>query len=392
MDTAFFDNAPPRLGTNCYKWDSLRESYKTEGLLPFWVADMEFGTLPQIKAALQERIDKPVYGYTFAGPEYFQSITEWYRVRHHVQIEREEIIPLPGVVMGVGHILNVFTGKGDRVIINTPVYDSFADLISRMGRVVADAPLLKEGESYTLDFEKIESRLQEGAKAYVFCSPHNPVGRVWKKEEVEHVVRLCCKYRVPLIADEIHSDLVFAGHRHYPAFSASKEAEKCVILLNSPSKTFNIASLKSAYIITKNPEFGKKIREEIHMYHMGVCFLGYLSTEIAYFQGAEWVDALTGYLEGNARFAYEYLQDRLPRIKTYVPDGTFLMWLDFTNYGMSQEELMNFLVKRAGLVLNSGTDYGAQYEGFARFNIGAPRSFVKKGLERLAEAMESNKI
>lgn len=384
----FFDKAASRKGTNCYKWDGLEKSYGTSDLMPFWVADMEFETFPPVREAMEERIAKPVYSYTFADGGYIQSIVDWYCDRHHVGISEKELIPLPGVVMGIGHVLNLFTKEGDKVILNTPVYDSFFSLLRDMGRVVSDAPLRKEGERYFLDYDAIEARMKEGAKAYIFCSPHNPVGRVWTKEEIAKVAELCCQYGIPLISDEIHSDLVFGGHRHFPAFSVSEQAERCTFVLNSPSKTFNLASLKSAYIITKNPRYEEMIRREINMYHMGICFLGYLSTRVAYQKGAEWVDELNRYLEANAEFVYGYLKECMPRVKAYVPEGTFLMWLDFTEYGFSQQELMDILVKKAGLALSSGTAYGPAYEGFVRFNIGAPREFIREGLEKLSHAFE----
>ncbi|MBU5627969.1 pyridoxal phosphate-dependent aminotransferase [Oscillibacter sp. MSJ-2] len=383
---SYFDAMPDRKGTNCYKWDGLKSTYGDGNLMPFWIADMEFATPPQIRRAVERRLECPAYSYTFADDGYFESIVGWYLCRHGLRVEKEEILPLPGVVMGIAHALNVVTKPGDRVIVNTPVYDPFMDVIVRLGRVVADVPLVRGETRYTLDLRGIEERLKQGAKAYILCSPHNPVGRVWEREELAAVAELCQRYGAVLIADEIHSDLAFSGHTHIPVLSVSKEAEQCALLLNSPAKTFNLSSFKSGYLLTKNRELMSRLREEITKYHMGVCFLGYLSTKTAYGECAGWVDELVAYLEENARYACLYLRENLPKVQVHMPEGTFLMWLDFSRYHLPQRQLMERMAKEARLAVSDGAEYGPGGEGFIRFNIGAPRSYLRYGLEQLRTA------
>lgn len=386
-----FDFCAPRRGTSCFKWDALAEEYGRADLLPYWIADTEFATLPAITEALIERLKKPVYSYTFPDDGFFNSIIHWYQKRYGVSVAREEIFPLPAIMFGIGRILETFTEKGDKVILNTPVYESYLDTAPRLGRVIADAPLKKQGEHYDLDFEAIERRMQEGAKAYILCTPHNPVGRIWSEEDLRRVASLCCKYHVILIADEIHSDIIFGGRKHHPAFSVSEEAAQCTIMFNSTAKTFNTASLKTAYIICKNKDYLAKVRESVALYHLGVPFLGCLATKVAYEQGDSWVDEQNAYLEENAEFVYAFIKEHLPRIKTFVPESTFLMWFDFRDCGMTHKELMRFLVEKAGLALSDGTHYGPAYQDFARFNIGAPRAFLEEGLNRLVDAFASIK-
>lgn len=381
-----FEKMPDRRKTNCYKWDLLEKNYGNAELMPFWVADMEFETFPPILNSLRDRIEKQVYSYSFIDDRFFESIRDWYNKRHHVIVNKKHILAISGVLVALDRIVNEFTKEGDKVIINTPVYDCFSNLITRTKRVITDAPLKKIGEQYKLDFERIENQMRDGAKLYFFCNPHNPVGRVWSREDIEHVAKLCCQYGIPMVSDEIHSDIVFKGFQHVPAFCVSDEAKESVILINSPSKTFNIAALESAYIITENEKYRVRLQKEFARFHAGANFLGVIATETAYETGNEYVDALALYLEDNARFVCEYLKEHLPQVKTYIPEATYLMWLDFTACEMPQEELMEFLKKQAGLALSSGVAYGKSYEGFVRINIGAPRYFLENGMQKLAEA------
>jgi len=387
----YFDRCASRKGTDSWKWDMLRQRYGDKDLMPFHIADMEFETPPAIREALIERIAHPVFSYTYPGDSYYQSIINWYQARHQVAIDADEIIFTPGVMLGLCHILNAITEPSDKVLINTPVYNCFANMLGRMDRTIVDAPLRRNDDFYTLDLEAIERELRNGAKAYIFCTPHNPVGRVWTRDEIARVAELCYRYHVPLLADEIHSDLVFKGHKHIPTFSVSPEAEQCTIVLNSSSKTFNIAGVCSAYMIVKNPDYRALLKKALARFNTdGGCF-AFTATTAGYQHCAAWVDGLVDYIEGNARFVCDYLRENLPQVKTYVPEGTFLMWLDFTHYQMTQSELMSFLVDKAGLVLSDGTTFGKDHIGFARLNIGAPRAFVEEGLTKLVSTFTTIK-
>lgn len=381
-----FDLCVPRKGTNCYKWDDLKGSYGEEDLLPFWIADTEFYTLPDLTAALTERLRKPAYSYTFPDDGFLDSIIHWYKKRHGAEIERRDLFHVPGVVFAIGRIIETFSREGDAVIINPPVYESFIDMIPRLKRKIAEAPLVVRKGHYELDFDAIEAQMKAGAKIYLLCSPHNPTGRVWTKEELAKIAALCCEYHVLLIADEIHSDIVYGETAFTPIISVSQEAEKCAIIVNSPAKTFNVASLKTAYLISKNQEILSEAKEAIACYHLGVTFLGYLGCRTVYEKGDDYVDELCAYIRSNAEFVCDYLAQHAPRIKTYVPESTFLMWLDFREYGLSQEELEKYLVERAGVALCPGVHYGRQGYGFMRLNIGEPRALLEQGLKQIVDA------
>lgn len=384
-----FDLPVPRRGTNCYKWDDLKNTYGKENLLPFWIADTEFCTLPELTDALMERIKKPAYSYTFPDDGFFESIIHWYKKRHHVTIMRGEVFPAPGVVFAVARIIETFTQEGDAVIINQPVYESFLDTIPRLKRKIADAPLLFQNGRYELDFDAIETQMKAGAKVYLLCSPHNPVGRIWTKDELAHIAALCKQYGVLLVSDEIHSDIAYGDVEFTPAFACSEEAAQCTIVANSPAKTFNIASLKTAYLISRNEEILAKARESIACYHLGVTFLGYLGCRTVYERGDDYTDELCGYIRDNAKFVCSYLSEKLPRIKTHMPESTFLMWLDFNDYGLPHETLEKILIEKAGVALSSGLHYGEQGRGFMRLNIGEPRELLEQGLKRIEDAFAS---
>lgn len=384
-----FDLPAPRRGTNCYKWDDLKENYGKADLLPYWIADTEFCTMPELTEALMERIKKPVYSYTFPDEGFFGSIIRWYEKRHQVKLLREEIFPAPGVVFAVGRIIETFTQEGDAVIINQPVYESFLDMIPRLRRKIADAPLVCRDGRYELDFDAIEAQMKAGAKIYLLCSPHNPVGRVWTKDELAKIAALCSRYGVLLVSDEIHSDVVYGDMAFTPAFASSDEAAQCTIVVNSPAKTFNIASLKTAYLISKNSDLLAKAKESIACYHLGVTFLGYLGCRTVYEQGDDYADELCRYVKENAAFVCSEIREKLPRVKTYMPESTFLMWLDFNDYGLSHEELEAFLVEKAGVALSSGLHYGEQGRGFMRLNIGEPRALLAQGLKQIEDAFAS---
>jgi cystathionine beta-lyase len=239
-----------------------------------------------------------------------------------------------------------------------------------------------------MDFDDFEAKLREGAQAFILCSPHNPVGRVWEKNELEKVVELCARYGTLIISDEIHSDLVFSGHKHTPLLNVSPKAGDIAVIASAPSKTFNVAGLKASFLIARNPDLRSKIRTLLDQLHMGVNLFGYKAAEVVYREGEKWLEELLIYLEDNAKFVVSFLESHLPRVKTYVPESTYLMWLDFSTYGLEQKDLMKKLKEEAHVALNDGVTFGDEGKGHVRLNIGTPRSLIREGLEKIAAAFD----
>lgn len=380
-----FDKTLNRYHTEVIKWDRLAQDFGREGLLPFGIADMDFEVLPELQEAMVKRAEHPTYGYTFPSEEYFNSFIHWNHERNNFDIRKEEIVAVPGIVCAFSFIVYALTAPGDQVLVNTPAYDPFFNVIKQQKRKLVTSGLILQDGTYTFDLKDMEERFKEGVKLLVLCNPHNPVGRVWQRSELEAVVALCHKYGVKIFSDEIHCDLIFPGHHHIPLLALSEQAAEISLLAMAPSKTFNVAGLKSSFMVAKNPEIREKISEAITAFHVGVNLFGLKATEVAYSKGAQWTDELVAYLYENAKMVDAFVKANLPRVKTYVPDGTYLMWLDFSDYGLTQEDLMAKLVE-AGVALNDGSHYGDEGAGFARINIGTPRSVLTEGMERIRKA------
>ncbi len=377
-----FNSLLARRNTDCTKWDALMRDYGRDDLMPFWVADMDFPVLPEISEAIRNRAAPgQTFGYTFTGHSYLQSVIGWNLRRHDLRLTEEEILPVPGVVTAMAIILMALTQKGDRVVINPPVYPPFYQVVGRLGRELVPVPLVKK-QRYELDFEALEREFRKGVQAYLFCSPHNPVGRVWTEQELMMLTALCRKYHVLMVSDEIHSDIVYTGSSHTTILKCMEEA----IALTAPSKTFNLAGLKSSTMLIRDPALRQQVGGMMETLHLYCNLFSYCAAEAAYTSGDRWVDELNQYLKENAETVCGFLKDRLPTVAAYVPEGTYLMWLDFSKTGLAGEALQKQLVEKAGLALNAGSSFGQSYGGFARMNIAAPRSYLIKGLEKMAAA------
>lgn len=381
-----FDSLLSRRGTSSTKWDALSRDYGNAKLLPFWVADMDFKLPPELNEALRQRTIDATYGYTFASDSYFHSIETWYAERHEISIKKEEIVNVPGVLTGLSLAISALCGKNDRILINTPAYPPFLLLAKNSDFELVRSPLLKKESGYEFDFQDIEKRLKQGIRCFVVCSPHNPVGRVWTQNELARIVELCDSYGTFILSDEIHCDLVYPGHQHLPMTSISERAKQISMVASAPSKTFNIAGLKSSYLIIQNNEVREKIKAMIEKYHLYNNLFGLLATEVAYSHGVRWLDELLTYLWKNACFVRDFVAYRKLKINVEMPEATYLMWMDFSSYGMSQEALMEKLKNVAGVALNNGLDFGDQCTGFVRLNIGTTREFLEEGMKRIADA------
>ena len=383
-----FDEKIERTGTRSEKWDGLGQVFGAPEALALWVADMDFSSPPAVTEALVHRAGHPVYGYTLWEESYYDAARDWYRRRQGWSFPREAVLSSAGVVNGLSMALRALTEPGDPVVIQPPVYGPFYSIPRLNDRPLRENTLRETPRGWTVDFEDLDRQL-DGAKVLMLCSPHNPVGRVWTREELEETIRLCQRHNVLVFADEIHSDLVFAGHRHLPLATLSAEAADRVVTFVAPSKTFNLAGLSTALMVVTNEDLRDRIREELARtgMHMGNTF-GIEGLEAAYRDGEPWLEELLTYLEESADMVLKTLEERLPGIRARKPEGTYLLWMDFRSLGISQGELIRWVVRDCGLALSSGTFFGDGGEGFLRMNLACPRPMLREALARLEHGME----
>lgn len=381
-----FDTYIDRIGTNCEKYESLVPLFGTDKVIPLWLADMDFATADFICDAMRQRLEHPIFGYTFRPECYHNSIAGWVERRAGWEIDTQWLAFSPGVVAGVTFAMLGCTKEGDGVVIQPPVYHPFANTIRFNNRVVLNNPLVESKGGYVIDFEDLETKLAN-AKAFILCNPHNPTGRVYTRDELVHIGELCAKYDVTIISDEIHSDFTFKPNRHIHIASLSDDLAMRTITLLAPSKSFNIAGLSTAVAIIPNAKRMESYREQVAKIHVdnGNIF-GTVALKAAYEQGDEWMDQMLDYLQGNVDFVYDFISQNIPSVGCYKPESTFLMWLDFRGWGMEHADLCRFLVEKAGLGMGDGAIYGVEGVGFQRLNIGTPRSVLRRALEQLAEA------
>lgn len=377
-----FDREYDRRGTDCVKWDS----YPND-LLPMWVADMDFEAPAPIYEAFEKRAAHHVYAYSILSDKYYQAIADWMKRRHDYEIEKDWIVFTPGVVVALTLAVQTVTKLGDEVMILSPVYGPFRGSITACGRKLLESPMKNNDGYYTIDFEDMERRITPNTKAFMLCSPHNPVGRVWNREELEQIAQFCLKHDLYLIADEIHNDLVFKDHIMMNKISA--ELAERTILCTAPSKTFNLAGLQASSIIIKNKELREKfleLREGLHV-HNANAFVDPVVTA-AYTQCDEWLDELIAYIKGNMEYFVEQINSISP-LKVHMPEGTYLAWVDCRGLNMSDKELVEFFEKKCGLVFNEGTSFGDTGSGFVRVNVACPRSYVEEAVRRIRDAVAS---
>lgn len=384
-----FDTIIDRRDTCCQKWDSMEPLFGTNDLLPMWVADMDFKAPPEVIEALRERVDHGIFGYTSRCPSYYQSITGWFARRHGWTIEQEWVRHTPGVVPALAASILAFTQPGDGVLVQPPVYYPFFNAIRGRGRTVVENPLHFNNGRFEMDYADLERKLEDSSVKLVFlCSPHNPVGRVWSRQELEKFAALCAAKGVIVISDEIHCDILFDGAKHTPYASISEEARDHSITTIAPSKTFNIAGLSTAAAIIPSKRLRDNYQSVVDFLHVnGGNVFGTLALEAAYTQGEPWLNELLAYLEGNLDFIEEFLAERLPDINLVRPEGTYVPLLDCRALEMSGPELERLLVEKGGVALDGGHWFGTGGTGFVRINIATPRALLKDGLERIEKAV-----
>jgi cystathionine beta-lyase len=383
-----FDELIERRGTNCVKYDLLEKIFGNAEALPLWVADTDFRVPDFILNALQERLNHPILAYTYRPDSYYEAIIHWMKQQHDWEIQKEMISFSPGVVSGVTMLIMALSEPDEKVIIQPPVYFPFFSCIKGAGRQIIENPLKLKNGRYYFDLDDLINKIDSKTRLLILCSPHNPGGMVWKREELEELGDLCHQNGITIISDEIHADLVFKGHKHVPLPKVSEELKRNSVVCMAPSKTFNVAGLSSALVIIPDKSIRLKYERILQNLHIeGGNIFGNIATEAGYRNGAVWLEQLMNYLEDNYRFLESFIEERLPRIKIMKPEATFLAWLDLRDYHLSEEEMANFLIYEAGVALNQGSRFGTGGEGFFRLNFGCPRSVLKKGLIKMEEKL-----
>lgn len=382
-----FDKIIPRRGTNSVKWDVAKE----DGVIPMWVADMDFQAAPCIRQALKERMDHGVFGYTLVPNSYYESIISWFDRRHQWHIERDWILYTSGVVPAISAIIKALTEPGDKVLVQTPVYNCFFSSIRNNGCTTAENALVRKGNSYEIDFDDFEKQAaDEKTKVFLLCNPHNPAGRVWTPEELSRMNEICLKHGVQVISDEIHCELVMPGYKFTPFAAVSKACQDNCITTNSPTKSFNIAGLQIANIITNNDTIKRKIDRAININEVcDVNPFGVIALQAAYNEGESWIDQLNLYLWENYKVLKDFFQEHLPKLKVLKLEGTYLVWIDISATGLKADELTNELLQHGKVMVNSGTMYGKTTGAdYLRLNIAMPRSLMLEALQRIAQVLQ----
>ena len=386
-----FDEIIDRSTSHSVKLNKLKAVFGRDDLIPLWVADMDFLSPPAITEALVERTRHGIFGYTVPHDGYFLSIINWLKNRHGYEVHRNEITFVPGVVKGFAFAIDAFTQENDKIIIQPPVYHPFRMVPEALGRQVVNNPLLLENGRYSIDFEGLKGIIaQNDCKMLIFCSPHNPVGRVWNEDELARLAEICYDNNIPVVSDEIHSDLILPGFRHLPFATVSEKAKENSITLMAPSKTFNIAGIVSSFAVIHNPEIRKRYLNYLAPRELDQATIHALAaTEAAYNYGAEWLDQALAYIRKNIEFVENYLKEYIPQIHAVKSEATFLVWLDCRALNLTQQELVDLFVNRAKLALNDGAVFGKEGEGFMRLNVGTPLSNIEKALDNLRKAINS---
>lgn len=382
MSTFDFDTVINRRGTNSYKWDIVKE----EDVIPLWVADMDFKAAPAILEALKKRVEHGVFGYTLVPDSYYEAIIDWFARRHNWQIDRSWIIYTTGVVPAVSCAIKALTLPGEKVLIQTPDYNCFFSSIKNNGCEVAENELVRRGDSYEVDFEDFERQCaDEKTTVFLLCNPHNPAGRVWTKEELERMNDICLAHGVRVISDEIHCELVMPGHRFTPFAAISDACRDNSVVLNSPTKAFNIAGLQIANIICADPAMRRRIDRAVNINEVcDVNPFGVVALQAAYNESEEWLDSLNHYIWGNYLALKEFIAKELPRLEVTRLEGTYLAWVDIKATGLTSDEAYEKLMKEGRVYVNSGTMYGRRAgEGYLRINLACPRATLLEGMKRM---------
>lgn len=384
-----FDMVIDRTNSNSVKWDDVRRDSENSDIIPMWVADMDFISPQEVIEALGKRVEHGVFGYPAVTEQYKQVIVDWMKGRHDWDIEKDWIKPAPGVIPSINWLIEAFSKPGDKVIIQTPVYTPFYTVVENIGRHAVLNPLKLEDGRYIMDFDDLEEKARDPwVKLLVLSNPHNPVGRVWERKELEKLGEICLRNGVMVISDEIHSDLIFKNHRHIPFAAVSDELAQISAICNAPSKTFNIAGLQTSNIIIPNASIRKEFSRTMQRSHIGIPnLLGLTACEAAYRYGSEWLEQVMEYIESNYNFLSEFIRERIPQLIVAKTEGTYLAWIDCRSLGLNHKELEKFLKEKARVQFTQGYIFGEEGNGFIRMNFACARPVLKEALSRMESAI-----
>lgn len=387
MENYNFDEIVNRRGTNCVKWDVENE----DGIIPMWVADMDFPAAPAIRKAVEARAKHGVYGYTIVPDSYYRAITSWFKRRHGWTIDKEWIIYTTGVIPAISAAIKALTMPGEQVLIQTPVYNCFFSSIKNQGCQILENPLKRNGNSYVVDWDDFERKCaDEKTTVFLLCNPHNPSGRVWTEAELARMNEICLRHRVAVVSDEIHCELVMPGNKFTPFAAVNEDCKTNGVTLNSPTKNFNIAGLQIANIVCANPVWRRRIDRAINIFEVcDVNPFGPVALEAAYNDSENWMDELNEYLFANYQLLCDTFAKELPQYEVMRLEGTYLVWVDVRPSGLSSDEVAEKLLKEGKVQVNSGTMYGQTTgEGYVRINIACPRATLIEGLKRMVDVLK----
>ena len=385
-----FDKIIDRTNNFSAKWSEMNKNFGTNNLLPMWVADMDFLTAPCVMEALKDRLEQGIFGYTTRPSSYNESIVNWLDNRFSWKINQEWLMFSPAVITSISLLIQNLTQKNDKIMIQEPVYSPFHSIVESNERNLVISPLVKlDDGSYVMDYEDIEAKIKD-VKVFILCNPHNPVGRVWTREELTRLGEICLKHNVLVISDEIHSDIILKNHKHTPFASISKEFSENTITCMAPTKTFNLAGLQSSFLVISNPYYYEVMDKAFSILDIkrNNAF-SLIATEAAYNYGEDWLYELIKYIEDNVDFAIDYIKNHIPQLKVKKPEGTYLLWVDFSNLNVDKEDLKNALINKGRIALSDGSSFGIGGDGYYRINLACPRSMVLEGLKRIEFAINS---
>ncbi|MCR8746266.1 MalY/PatB family protein [Romboutsia lituseburensis] len=386
-----FDKIVNRINNNSAKWNEMEKNFGKKDLIPMWIADMDFETAPEILEEMKNKLAQKIFGYVSRPDSYYQSAIDWSKKRYNYDIEPTSIIHSPGVIPTISILLKNFAKNTDKIMIQTPVYPPFAGTVKNSNKTLIENKLIQDDNgNWKIDFEDFEDKAKdENLKWFILCNPHNPVGRVWKKEELQKIADICLKYDVRVIADEIWRDLVYRGHEFTAFASLSKEVENITITCFSATKTFNLAGLQASFAV-----FPRKDELDLFDSKLGALDIkrnnpfSLVAMEAAFNKGEEWLDELVEYLEGNVDFVIDYVKKNIPKVKIIKPEGTYLVWFDFRELNLSNQEISKALIEEGKVALNNGTSFGDVDSKFFRMNIACPRYMVQDAIERVDKAVK----
>ena len=389
-----FNERIDRSENHSAKWAEMEMKFGRSDLIPMWVADMDIKAAPEIVESMKKKVEQEIFGYVYRPDSYYKTATEWLKKRFGYEISPSSLIHSPGVVPSMSILVKMLTKTTDKILIQTPVYPPFASAVKDNGRELVENPLIKDEKGYyTIDFEDLEKKLSlDEVKLFILCNPHNPVGRVWKKEELLKMGELCKKYNVRILADEIWRDLIMPGYKHTPMASLSKDIEDITITLFSPTKSFNLAGLQASFATFPRAEERKEfdnILGQMDVKRNNPFSL--VAFETAYEKCEDWLEELILHIDGNMQYVVDFISEKLPEIKVVKPEGTYLMWLDFNGTKIPQDKIQEFLINEAKVAMNDGGSFGSNGKGFARMNVACPRYMVEEAMERIEKALKNLK-